>query len=158
MTTTFIVQDSYCERREVWGLAAASRPIHCCSTQSVYQASFAFASGAILVTMSGYNLLIVDDTPSMHALVKSMLKGTSWNPESVNSGEEALARLKGRSYDVILTDIVMPQMDGLSLLRRIEEIQPDASVLVMTAESRPDRIAASGWISSIRRSRLRPSI
>ncbi|MGA7409187.1 MAG: response regulator, partial [Bryobacteraceae bacterium] len=64
--------------------------------------------------MPGYNLLIVDDTPSMHVLVKSMLKGTSWNPESVNSGEEALARLKDRSYDVILTDIVMPQMDGLS--------------------------------------------
>ena len=37
----------------------------------------------------------------------------------------------------------MPQMDGLSLLRRIEEIQPDASVLVMTAENRPDRVAGS---------------
>jgi CheY-like chemotaxis protein len=93
--------------------------------------------------MPGYDLLIVDDTPSMHALVKAMLKGTPWNPESVNSGEEALARLKDRSYDVILTDIVMPQMDGLSLLGRIAEIHPDASVLVMTSESRPDRIVGS---------------
>ena len=93
--------------------------------------------------MPGYDLLIVDDNPSMHALVKSMLKGTSWNPESASSAEEALDRLKDRSYDVILTDIVMPQMDGLSLLRRIGEILPDASVLVMTAENRPDRIAGS---------------
>ncbi len=93
--------------------------------------------------MPGYDLLIVDDSPSMHLLVKAMLKGTSWNPESANSGEEALARLKDRSYDVILTDIVMPQMDGLSLLRRIGEIHPDASVLVMTSESRPDRIVGS---------------
>ncbi len=72
-----------------------------------------------------------------------MLKGTSWNPESANSGEEALARLRDRSYDVILTDIVMPGIDGLSLLRRIAEIHPQASVLVMTAESRPDRVAGS---------------
>lgn len=93
--------------------------------------------------MPGWDLLIVDDTPSMHALVKSMLKGTSWNPESANSGEEALTRLQERSYDVILTDIVMPGMDGLSLLRRIAEIHPDASVLVMTGENRPDRIVGS---------------
>lgn len=93
--------------------------------------------------MPGYDLLIVDDAPSMHALVKSMLKGTAWNPESANSGEEVLDRLKDRSWDVILTDIVMPRMDGLSLLRRIGEIHPEASVVVMTAENRPDRIAAS---------------
>ena len=143
MTTSFIVQDSYWRAERGLGTGCRQQAEHCCSTHSVYQASFAIASGAILVTMPGYDLLIVDDTPSMHALVKSMLKGTSWNPESANSGEEALARLKDRSYDVILTDIVMPQMDGLSLLRRIEEIQPDASVLVMTAENRPDRIAGS---------------
>jgi CheY-like chemotaxis protein/anti-sigma regulatory factor (Ser/Thr protein kinase) len=93
--------------------------------------------------MAGYDLLIVDDTPSMHALVKSMLKGTPWNPESANSAEEALVRLKDRSYDVILTDIVMPGMDGLALLRRIAEMHPGASVLVMTSESRPDRIVGS---------------
>src|SRR5579862_2147393 len=84
-----------------------------------------YASGAILETMPGYDLLIVDDNPSMHALVRSLLKGTSWNPESANSGEEALARLQERSYDVILTDIVMPGIDGISLLRRIAEIHPD---------------------------------
>jgi CheY-like chemotaxis protein/anti-sigma regulatory factor (Ser/Thr protein kinase) len=108
---------------------------------------------AILEAMPGFDLLIVDDDPDVHVLLQSMLKGTSWNPESANSGEEALARLKERTYDVILTDILMPQMDGLSLLGRITEIHPDASVLVMTAENRPDRIAgsirghASGYIS-----------
>ena len=93
--------------------------------------------------MPGYDLLIVDDNPSMHALVRSMLKGTSWNSESANSAEEALARLKDQSFDVILTDIVMPEMDGLSLLRRISEILPNASVLVMTADNQPDRIVGS---------------
>jgi CheY-like chemotaxis protein/anti-sigma regulatory factor (Ser/Thr protein kinase) len=93
--------------------------------------------------MPGHDLLIVDDTQSMHALVKMILKGTEWNPESANSAEEALERLRNRSYDVILTDIVMPGMDGLSLLRRIAEIHPNASVLVMTSESRPDRIVGS---------------
>ena len=82
-----------------------------------------------------------------------MLRGTYWHPESASSGEEALARVKDRAYDVILTDILMPRMDGLSLLSRIAEIRPEANVLVMTAENRPDRIAgsirghASGYLS-----------
>lgn len=98
---------------------------------------------AILESMDRYDLLIVDDSPSMHALVRAMLKGTPWNPDSVNSGDEALARLTDRTYDVILTDIVMPGMDGLTLLSRIAELRPEANVLVMTGENRPDRIAGS---------------
>jgi len=47
--------------------------------------------GAILKTMPGYDLLIVDDDQSMQALVQAMLKGTPWNCESADSGEESMS-------------------------------------------------------------------
>ncbi len=72
-----------------------------------------------------------------------MLKDTAWSIESASGGEEALALLEGRDYDVVLTDILMPNMDGLTLLNRIHAIRPGARVVVMTAFNRPDRVAGS---------------
>ena len=89
------------------------------------------------------NILIVDDDSEVHDLIRSMLKDTQWNAESISCGEEALVRLKNTSYDVVLTDILMPGMDGLTLLHHILAIRPDSKVVVMTAFNRPDRVAVS---------------
>jgi CheY-like chemotaxis protein len=93
--------------------------------------------------MPARTVLIVDDDPEVHVLLGSMLKDSGWQIESALRGEEALARLKDRDYDIVLTDILMPEMDGLTLLPRIHAIRPDAKVLVMTAYNRPDRVAGS---------------
>jgi CheY-like chemotaxis protein/anti-sigma regulatory factor (Ser/Thr protein kinase) len=93
--------------------------------------------------MLANHVLIVDDDLEMHDLVRTMLKDSSWTSESTYSGQAALARLHDRSYDVILTDILMPEMDGLTLLQRIQESRPEAKVLIMTAANRPDRVAGS---------------
>ena len=93
--------------------------------------------------MLTHTLLIVDDDPEMHELIRVMLKDTSWSPESATNGEDALSRLQQKSYDVVLTDILMPDMDGLTLLGRMVELRPETKVLMMTAANRPDRIAGS---------------
>lgn len=93
--------------------------------------------------MAPKTLLIVDDDPEIHTLVESMLRGSGWDAESTLEGEEALARLASRPYDLVLTDILMPGMDGITLLSRIQAIRPGARVLVMTAFNRPDRVAGS---------------
>ena len=93
--------------------------------------------------MPTHSLLIVDDDPEMHELIGVMLKDTSWSPESATNGEDALSRIQQKSYDVVLTDILMPDMDGLTLLGRIVELRPETKVLMMTAANRPDRIAGS---------------
>jgi CheY-like chemotaxis protein/anti-sigma regulatory factor (Ser/Thr protein kinase) len=63
--------------------------------------------------------------------------------ESAYSGDEALSRLAAGRYDLVLADIYMPGMDGLTLLNRIREIQPDATVIIMTAQTTPATIIQS---------------
>jgi len=93
--------------------------------------------------MAMHNILIVDDDPEIHDLARTMLKDSAWSPDSVLSGEEALAKLKDQTYDIVLADILMPEMDGLTLLQRIQEVGPETKVLIMTAANRPDRVAGS---------------
>jgi CheY-like chemotaxis protein/anti-sigma regulatory factor (Ser/Thr protein kinase) len=90
-----------------------------------------------------HRLLIVDDDPSIHELVQAMLVGTSWEADSVSNGEETLARLETRSYDVLLADILMPGMDGLTLLGRLRVRHPDIPVVIMTVKNTPDHVLGS---------------
>lgn len=84
---------------------------------------------------SGKAILIVDDDPVTHTLVAAMLRSEDLEIESAYDGNEALARLDARFFDLVLTDIRMPGMDGLTLLERIRKLHPDTKVVVMTAEA-----------------------
>ncbi len=90
--------------------------------------------------MSAHTLLLVDDDPAVHELLAAVLHPPDWQIDSAYDGLEGLARAKSRDYDVVLTDVRMPGMDGLALLHEIREIRPSAVVIVMTAESTPANI------------------
>jgi len=90
-----------------------------------------------------HRLLIVDDDPSIHKLVQAMLAGTGWTAESAFGGEEALVHLETRPFDLLLTDILMPGMDGLELLGRLRARHPDVPVVMMTVKNTPDHILGS---------------
>ncbi len=89
------------------------------------------------------SLLLVDDDPSIHELVRAMLADEGWEVEAVGSGEEALRYLAEQNYDLVLTDIRMPGMDGLTLLAHIRKRHPDTHVVVMTVHNTPDHIVGS---------------
>ena len=80
-------------------------------------------------------VLVVDDEPSICLLVQRGLARVGI--EAITSGdpESALEQLKALPVDVVLTDIRMPGMDGLTLLRRIKTIRPTCEVIVMTAHA-----------------------
>jgi len=90
--------------------------------------------------VSSHSLLVVDDDPAVHELLRAVLRYPDWRIESAYDGLEGLFCVEKRAYDLIVTDVRMPGMDGLELLRRIREIRPDAKVMVMTAESTPAAI------------------
>jgi len=90
-----------------------------------------------------HRLLIVDDDPAIHELVRAMLVGTKWVTGSANSGEEALAQLETGSYDILLADILMPGMDGLELLGRLRKLHPRIPVVMMTLKNTSDHILGS---------------
>jgi DNA-binding NarL/FixJ family response regulator/anti-sigma regulatory factor (Ser/Thr protein kinase) len=86
-------------------------------------------------------LLVVDDRPLDAAVAVRLLRRVpDWDIEQCSSGAEALASLEALPADLVLTDLHMPQMDGLELLKAVQRIDADVPVVVMT--SRGDELKA----------------
>jgi len=79
------------------------------------------------------DVLIVDDEPKIGVLLRAALERDGLGVEAVQDPETALALLKERPFEVVLTDLMMPGMDGLELLRRAKAIRPSCEVVMMTA-------------------------
>jgi two-component system response regulator HydG len=85
------------------------------------------------VTTERFNLLVVEDDPDMLALLQEHLQGEGYRVAALTSGREALARLRSEIFDVVITDLRMPDVDGMEVLRACREIQPEARVILVTA-------------------------
>jgi putative nucleotidyltransferase with HDIG domain len=79
------------------------------------------------------HLLVVDDEEAVRALWVRVLKRSGYHVDAVNNGMEALQRLQAARYDVVLTDLQMPQLDGLGLLQVVKSQYPDTNVILITA-------------------------
>ncbi len=90
-----------------------------------------------------HRLLIVDDDPSIHELVRAMLAGTDWQSDSAYNGEEALGRLETDSCALVLADILMPGMDGLALLGELRIHHPETPVVMMTFKNTSEHVLGS---------------
>src|SRR5437588_7054649 len=78
-------------------------------------------------------VLIVDDDQSMCELIQTDLKSRGIAAEWRTSAEEAIQATKDGQFDVVLTDLQMPGLNGLALCERIVSNRPDIPVVVMTA-------------------------
>jgi len=65
-------------------------------------------------------IMVVDDNPDIITIVKTILEGKGYNVLSAYSGPELLTCLEGQKPDLIVLDIMMPQMDGLEVLTRLK--------------------------------------
>ena len=79
------------------------------------------------------NILIVDDEQSYRQLLNLVFQGDGHNIRTAMNGRDALRQLEAESADVIITDVKMPDMDGIELLRAVREFLPDVGVILMTA-------------------------
>ena len=84
------------------------------------------------------NILVVDDDAAMRHLLSVILTDHGWDARAVSSAADALKELEARDYDLVLTDVRMPGMDGLALLREIQGARPDLTVIVMSAYGSQD--------------------
>ncbi len=78
-------------------------------------------------------LLVADDDEGVRSFVAESLEQAGHDVVQVGDGEEALAALAGRSFDLLVTDLRMPGLDGMGLLRRVRAEQPELEVIVLTA-------------------------
>src|SRR5256886_9999581 len=79
------------------------------------------------------SILIVDEEEPIRQVLTEVLGGHGYLVRAAADGEEALRELAARDYDAIVTDVRMPRMDGLSLVRAVQQVAPDATVIVMSA-------------------------
>lgn len=79
------------------------------------------------------NLLIVDDEESYLQVLKVIFEADGYSVVLKNGGRAAIAHLENEPCDILISDVKMPDMDGISLLKEAREIAPDVGVVLMTA-------------------------
>ncbi|WPD21572.1 MAG: sigma-54 dependent transcriptional regulator [Candidatus Electrothrix scaldis] len=79
------------------------------------------------------HVLVVDDEENMRHMLSVLLAGEGYQVESAANGKEAIVCLERRSFDFVLCDIRMPEMDGLAFLGAIENLDHGATVIMMSA-------------------------
>jgi DNA-binding NarL/FixJ family response regulator len=104
------------------------------------------------VTPPKPRVLIIDDHPMVREGLRSMLAGAMSSCDEAASAEEAVAKLARARPDLILLDLNLPDGDGLTLLRRIKELSPRSTVVIVTMHDQPEhvrealRLGAAGYV------------
>jgi two-component system chemotaxis response regulator CheY len=98
--------------------------------------------------------LIVDDSASMRQLISFTIENAGYEVLVAENGEDALGKLNSRKVDIVITDLNMPDMDGIELIKKLRSM-PDyrfAPIVMLTTESQESKkqegkqAGASGWI------------
>lgn len=99
-------------------------------------------------------ILAVDDSPSMRQMVAFTLQSAGFQVTEAEDGVDALNKAKSGAYNLVLADVNMPNMDGISLVRELRQL-PDyrfTPLLILTTEAGGDKKAegkqagATGWL------------
>ncbi len=102
------------------------------------------------------NILVCDDERSICEMLDIALRRDGHRVETAQSGQAAKNKIDGALYDVIVTDIKMPNIDGIEVLRHAHRISPDSAVILITAvedyEAAVEAVKAGGATDYIRKS------
>src|SRR4030088_2277922 len=102
------------------------------------------------------NILVCDDERSICEMLDIALRREGHRVETVQAGQTAKNKIDGALYDVIVTDIKMPNIDGIEVLRHAHRVSPDSAVILLTAvddyEAAVEAVKAGGATDYIRKS------
>src|SRR5437762_2450410 len=102
------------------------------------------------------NILICDDERSICEMLDITLRREGYKVETVNSGEAGLKKLDSALFDVVITDIRMPNVNGIEVLRQAHKLSPESAVILITAvddyEAAVEAVKAGGATDYIRKS------
>ena len=80
-----------------------------------------------------YRIMIVDDEPSiLNSLKRVLKKGDDWEIETYDSATDALKRAQTNSFELVISDYRMPEMDGVDFLNAIRKLQPEAMRIILS--------------------------
>ena len=88
--------------------------------------------------MSTRRVLVVDDEENIRHVLQLLLRRAGYEVDTASDGVEALQALRDSPYDVVLLDLRMPRLDGLSFLDEVQQTQHGATIIVMSAYGSPE--------------------
>lgn len=83
------------------------------------------------------SILVVDDEPTATRILRLQLENAGYEVETACNGEVALERMRERSYDVVITDVNMPKLDGHGLCEAIRDQLPERDPIIFILTARP---------------------
>jgi len=103
------------------------------------------------------SVLIVDDEPMTRTLLKLMLAPADYEVFEADNGIEALEKIEHRKADIMILDVMMPEMDGLMLCRKLRERQDtvETPIILLSAKTTPESIQ-EGLIAGANRYLTKP--
>jgi len=98
------------------------------------------------------NILAVDDSQTMRDVVKETLESAGYQVTVAENGLDGLEKFKQGKFDLIIADINMPVMDGITMIKEIRKINTEVPIITLTTESEESKkqegrnAGADGWI------------
>lgn len=83
----------------------------------------------------GIKVLLVDDEEEFTSILSERMKSRGFDVDITNSGVNALKKVKQKSYDAIVLDLYMPEMDGIDTLKNLIEKNPDLQIIFLTGHA-----------------------
>ncbi len=93
--------------------------------------------------MAGERILVVDDDPNILGMMDKVLTAEGYLVKSTLSPKDALKIVRKEKFDLLMTDIVMPDINGVALLRMVRRIYPDIAIIVLTGQATLDLVISS---------------
>lgn len=87
------------------------------------------------------NIQLVDDDPSILSALKRIIREEGWTVDTYTDPQEALAALSQKAYAVIVSDLHMPELDGITFLQFSKQIQPHSMRLLLSGQGDRDSLA-----------------
>ena len=91
------------------------------------------------------SLLVVDDDPEIISSFEAILRSEGYEVTTARDGREALERVAQSPFDLVLLDLLLPDMDGWAVLARVREIRPGSRVVILCAD-----VDAEGTVEAFR--------
>ncbi len=85
------------------------------------------------MTICGRRLLVAEDEPLLRITIADALRKEGWTVDVVEDGAKAMTLFERHRHDLVLTDLMMPHVDGLELLQQVKELEPSTTVVIITA-------------------------
>jgi len=98
--------------------------------------------------MTGLKIMVVDDEPGIRELLSEVLLEKGFDVTSARDGQESLQFLKKNKFDLLITDINMPNLNGIELLKRMKTAGRKEKIVIMTG-SPVDRSVVSGDVPQV---------